>query len=661
MNSNQRPPNLTIAMRALAVLALVGLCVGFALANLLWIPKLDRYYAENLISVRGRAFLLNWMLRTSVVSASAGALWLLWKRKSPDAPQLLHDLACRYAPLACVGLIPVVFRWRVWDPRPLPFLFVVLGACLAVWGSFRMAVRTPAPPMELQVRAWCSARADRLRSRFPRALPYLPLMIVAAAALGYTAYFSYYTIEFHHSVRSGFDLGIKNNIFWNTLHGAPFKASVTLGPNGYSHFARHADVLVFFLLPIYALFQRAETLLVLQSLFLGGAAIPLYWLARRHVRPWPSALIALSYLLHPGIHCANIFEFHFIPLGLPLLWTAWAAMERRKYVLGAIFAALTLFTREDVSMWVVFLGVYLVLSGEGPKAGLLTAALGSVYFLMIKFWIMPMFSGEQSFASNYVGLFPQDDQEFSGALKTLIGNPTFTLSTMLNEAKLIYVLQLFLPLAFIPMRRPIWVLLAVPGFLITLLPPLERAAFSIHYQYTPHWLAFMYPALALGLEKLEAQQPSSRRPILPALAAMVCCTVAVSYQFGSLLQRNTAISGPGRYTFGMDEVGRQRQEAIADIQTVLPPDAKVACSALATPQFSSRADDYDMNQGLFDAEYLVFPTDPNAFIVNEKRDVEVRLESGAFGVVKVHPPFALAKQGHSTALNEETLRMIRGQ
>ena len=650
-------PWLSAAAHALSILAVIGLSCGFALATLLWVPKLEPFFAENQITPRGRAFLLNIMLAGAALLAGAGIVWLVARRIQPAAPAALLDRARRLAPLSCIGFLPLLFRWHTWESRPLVFLAIVSLFTLAAWGTVRVALR--APPLALEDKMHRAlGRLDPVRARHARALRWLPLTVVALAAVAYIIYFSHYTLAFHYSVRSGYDLGIKNNIFWNTLHGAPFKASVTLGPHGYSHFARHSDLLVYFLLPIYAFWQRAETLLVLQSAFVGGAALALYALARRHVGPWASALLALSFLLHPAIQSANLFEFHFVPFGLLLFWAAWTLLERGKYLPGTLFVLLTLFTREDVSMWVAFLGAYLLLSGVRPKTGVVVALAGTLYFLAIKLWIMPMFSGEESFFGNYAGLLPPGSHGFSGVLKTLVGNPAFALSTMLIEPKVIYLLQILLPLAFVPMKRPIWVLLAVPGFLITILPPREYAVFNIHFQYSPHWLAFLYPAAAIGLAWIQKQ---SQRPwaTAPALVAIACASIPVSYQFGAVLQQNTAVAGPGKFIFGVDPVGQARHDAIADLATVLPPDAKVACSALTAPQFSSREDDYDMNQGLHDADYLVFPTDPSAFIVNEKNDIRTRLQSGAFGVVKIHPPFAIAKRGHSTALNAQMLRRLQ--
>ncbi len=653
-----QPAWLSTVVRALALLALAGLSCGFALAVVLWIPSIDPFLTENQISPRGRRFLLGFMIAGCVAAVGAGATHLARARDDARAATRLDLFARRIAPLCCVGFVPMLFRWHTWQERPLVFLILVSLFSMAVATSVRVFLQALPEDLDSADARGLAARIRRRVIALPPWTRRVPLALVVAAAAAYVVIFSYYTIAFHYGVWSGFDLGIKNNIFWNSLHGAFLKASPTLGPNGPSHFGRHADFLVYALLPIYFFFQRAETILVLQSLFTGAAAIPLYFLCRRRVGPWASALIALAYLLHPAIHGANIFEFHFVLFGLPLLFTAWLFLEQGRFGWGAVFVALTLLTREDVSVWVVILGGYLVLSGERPRAGIVTAAVGAVYFVVVKFFLMPLCASGETFTFIYNGLFPPDDTTFLGVLKTLVGNPAFTLSTLLKEDKLVYLLQILLPTAFLALRRPIWLWLAVPGFLFTVLAPNYQPVYSIAFQYSPHWIAFMMPGIALGVAWVERRRPPGNHFRVVAMAALVAAALPVSYQFGAVLQHHTAMAGPRPFRFGIDDMSRRRHEAIRDIDAVLPRDAKVACSALVTPQFSSRADDYDMNQGFFDAEFLVFPTDRDAFIANEKAEITRRLRSGEFGVLKIHQPFAIAKRGYRTDLNGQLLSLL---
>jgi len=71
---------------------------------------------------------------------------------------------------------------------------------------------------------------------------------------------------------------------------------------------------------------------------------------------------------------------------------------------------------------------------------------------------------------------------FVGVVQTIVTNPAFTLNTLLERDKLVYLLQIMLPLAFFPLRRPVGLLCSFQGVLFTLLstkyPPQIRSRFN---------------------------------------------------------------------------------------------------------------------------------------------------------------------------------------
>jgi len=439
------------------------------------------------------------------------------------------------------------------------------------------------------------------------------------------------------------------------LHGGSFfKTPPWEGPSR-SHFGNHAELLAYVLLPFYAIRQNSGTLMLIQSTVLGAAAIPLYKLARRHIDPWPACILALTYLLYPALHGENLFEFHFLPLGPFLLWWAWYFLEARRDRWAALSVLLTLSCCEDVSSWVAVLGLYFLLTGRRPRAGVLLAVIGSLYCLTLKFISMPHVGGGESFTMIYKDLVPQGGKGFGSVVMTMLANPAFTMSTLAEMDKLIYMLQILLPLAFLPFHRPIWLVLAIPGFLFTVLSTHNGALISINFQYSAHWIAFFFPGVALGLEWMEKRAVASGRPgsapIMrrAALATMICMALPVSYQFGAIFQRTNSYGGPIKYTFGIDAEGKRRHDAAARLVRHLPPRAKVSGSGFTTPFVSNRPDAYNMTiSNESDAAYLIFPSEASDFTGNERDTLTRLLRNGDFGVVAVEPPFALAKRGHPT-------------
>ena len=65
--------------------------------------------------------------------------------------------------------------------------------------------------------------------------------------------------------------------------------------------------------------------------------------------------------------------------------------------------------------------------------------------------------------------------------------------------KLVYFLQIMVPLAFIPLSRKVGWFALIPGAVYSLMETQYHALVDIHYQYSPHFLAFLFPTLVSSL------------------------------------------------------------------------------------------------------------------------------------------------------------------
>ena len=658
---------LSYSARALGLLLAGGVSFGFALGIAVLPGSVLRYFHENHLANNLRHILLGCMVGGGAAAVLAGILYLFTQFDAQNVTARLYHAARRLAPLYLVGFLALLFRCEVWQGRDLTFLMLVALFGLAAWAAVATAMRAGPFAWESRVAALLRRLRQGLDVRFPRLRASLPFALVVIGAAAYACYFGYYTYCFYYSLRTGYDLGIYDSLVWNMMHGGSyFKAPPWSGP-GHSHFGNHSEFIAYALLPIYALRPNGGTLLLIQAAVLGGAAIPLYKLACRHIERWPACILALSYLLYPALHGENLFEFHFLCLAPFLLWWAWYFLESHRDGWAVLFIVLTLAVREDVTTWVAVLGAYFLLSGRRPKAGILVAVVGTVCCFALKFVAMPHVGGGESFTDIYKELIPPDGKGFGSVVATLLGNPGFTMSTLAETNKLIFMLQILLPLAFLPLRRPIGLLLCIPGFFFTVLSTHYGPLVSIYYQYSTHWIAFLFPGAAIGLEWMNsrsatgaAQSGLAPKPQRPALVALLCLAVPISYQFGAVFQQQNSWGGPIKYVFGIDAQGKRRHQAAEKLLRLLPPRAKVSGGGFITPYISNRPDAYNMTIGIFDAEYIFFPSETTDLIGDERATVTRLLESGEFGVVAVEPPFALAKRGHAKDLNAKLLASWNG-
>jgi uncharacterized membrane protein len=589
-------------------------------------------------------------------------------RGGERALEVARGLAVRLLPLVLSALLPLSLRYQIWINRELPFLLL---ATLLVFGMrWTLEIALGAPPLAAAAhprwhawgRTWQSWVADwRQCARLvPRSLPGI---LVALGAAAYTAFFVYHTVVHHRNgLSSSLDLGMEDNLVYNALHAAPlFKSSPLGGPDA-RHLGNHATWFTFLIVPFYALRQNAETLLIVQAVLLGGAAIPLYLLGRRFVTPWTAALVAFCYLLYAPLHGSNLYDFHYLPLGTFFLWFTLYFALRGRWVLTAIFALVSLSVREDVAAALALLGVFLLLTSRRPLAGVALTLLGASYFLIMKFEVMRhALGGQESFVYQYRDLIPPGEHGFGGVLQTIIGNPAFTLASLLERDKFIYLLEIMLPFAFFPLRRPVGLLCCLSGFFFTLLSTKYPPQIQISFQYTAYWVAPLFVAVLANLAWLGREARiggrTGRAWKWSWIAAIAAGTVITSNQMGAIFQQHTARGGFGPYHFGTNREDLERRESMRKLIAKVPPMAKITAAEDVVPQLSNRPDAYTLRHGLFDAEYLLF-TIPTWS--SERSSVLEGLQPGTFGVVAEHGSFVLAKRGYSTAANAQVLARIGG-
>ena len=660
-----RPQSIAKLVRGISLLAFEGASLGlFAYCVRAEADRMQSYATANQITTAGRTFVLLNMAAGLLVAVGIG-LAIGWKHRGEDGPSQVERLGRRGAPLILAGWLPFLFDSRLWWTF-VPTMLVLIslfGLCLQRLVRMRFStepVSLGVVPARLAVRMEGARSLVRRCREAITGARWLPWAVLGTAVLAYALHFSYHTIQTHYRIGTlAYDLGIEDNVIWNALHGARlFKASPLGGPETV-HSGWHQTYFAFAIVPLYALFPRPETLLVVQAAMIALAAIPLFLLARRRLGTGTGLVLAIAYLLYPPVHGSNLYDFHYQPLAPVFLFATLYFLEQRRDVLAAIAIVLAFSLREDISALVAVIGLYLVVTGIRPRAGLVVMSIGGTFFIVLKFLIMPRFlDGAHGFVSQYQALVGPGERGFGGVLKTVFANPFFTLSTLLERDKLAYVLQLFAPLAFLPWRRPVGLLCCVPGFFFTLLatqyPPLTQ----ISFQYTAYWTPFLFIATISALDWLREREqagtvaPASRRAWVVALAGVMLVS---TWQFGAILNKRNARGGFGPYRFGLTEKDHQRHRNAYALIAQVPPLVKVCASEAINPHLSARPDAYTLRNGLHDAEYVMFELPIGGV---EKAQVLEPLRTGSFGVVDHQGEFVLAKRGHPTTRNAEVLAKI---
>jgi uncharacterized membrane protein len=629
----------------------VGLAI-FALTGRRLIP---RFASDNAWDGGWReASFANMAIGIGIAVVVALGLFVWQRRRALDT---YERLARRLSPLALVGLPPFLFDNRLWNDRAIVFLALTAAWAFGARLVALTVIETPPafPGLGARVAA-LGARLGRLVAR-PRAFLAkvaakvdLPLVVVVLAACGYAIYFAVLTIRSHRNLHTAaFDMGLEDNLMWNLIHGGPlFRSTPFDGPTG-THLRNHATFFAFVMAPIYAAKPGPETLLVIQAVLMGSAAIPLHLFARRHLSRWLAALVALLFLAYPPLQGANLYDFHYLPLGMVFLFTVLYAVDAKRWWLAAFAALVAMSVREDVSFCLGVLGVFLLLSDRASRAGLALAALGGGYFLLMKLVVMPLAGhgiGHESFVNQYVGLVPPGGTGLRGVLSTVVGNPPFTANVLLEREKLEYVLLILVPVLFLPLTRPIGLLLLTPGFVFTLLSTKYWPLTQITFQYTSYWTPFVFLGVVLALERTrearhadDARGPARQRSLAIGLVA---ATLACTFLYGAMIQQKTLRGGFGPFSVKTTPNDLQRRADLAAVVASLPPDARVAASENPLPHISQREFVYTLRFGVRDAEYVLYE---HPIRGDERGNVEPLLRDGSFGVIASQGAFVLMKQG----------------
>lgn len=582
------------------------------------VAERDAFLLSNTLS---RAHRTRWLIELAFAAilpcAFALASVAIWR---DAAVPWLRAAADRLCPFTLAFSLPMLLSATLWSSRPLSFLVCLLAVVL---GAERLLVRALSP--DLAAPARIGARDSGWLSHA------VPLGIVLVCATAYSLWASHYAILRHQRLASsGFDLGIFDNLMANLLEGRPFYSSVAV-PTG-SYLSNHAEFGMYLFLPIYLLHPAAETLLVLQSVFMGFAAVPLYFFAATRLTRTAAAALAVAYLLFAPLHGPNFFDFHWMPMSMLFFFWLFHAIATHNRLWITVITIVICSLREDAPFGLIATGLFLIATGYWPRLGAALTFFPAVWFVIVKFVIMPL-AGPWWFSDIYRDLFAPGEKGYGSVVRTILVNPNYFLKTLLTEPKLIYALHMFAPLALLPLRRPVLWLLAIPGFVVTLMTTGYAPTTSISFQYTTHFIPFLFAAAVLAIEfRARRLGRAAARASVIALCFGVLCH---SYVFGAIFQHETFTAGFNKLAFAITPVEQKRYADLQALVAKIPPRASVAATEQEVPHVSNRPNVFTLKITAGRAEYL---------LVHRYR-VSAEARQHIEDVLKIQPYDLVATQG----------------
>jgi uncharacterized membrane protein len=345
----------------------------------------------------------------------------------------------------------------------------------------------------------------------------------------YAAGFAALSILRYRSFNTGrFDLGNMTQAVWATAHGHPL-AITNLQGDQVSRLGSHVDPILVAFAPLWWIWPSPEMLVTAQAIAIALGALPVFWLARKHLGSDRAGLgFALAYLLYPAVQWLTLNEFHPVALACPLLLFAFWYLDEDRLVLFGVFAIAAALTKEEIPLVIAGMGLWYAISRRRYLFGGAVAAVGLLTAVIAVEVVLPHFNaaGSSHFYSRYgaLGTSPRE------ILETLFTHPGRLVTTAFDHEGVHYLLQLLLPLALLFLGAPLVLLAALPELGLNLLSATHTQT-SIHHHYTAGLIPPLFAASVLGAARI-AKGRQDRAIALSTLA--VVFALVANYRLGAL-------------------------------------------------------------------------------------------------------------------------------
>lgn len=436
---------------------------------------------------------------------------------------------------------------------------------------------------------------------------------------------SWLVIEKHYSFETyAWDLGSYEQSLWSTLNCGKFFWNT---PN-FGHFHIHFEPILFLILPLYAIYQSPITLLVLQSVFIGLSAIPIYWITKKELsNPKLSFLFALAYLFQPFLLSIESFDFHteaFMPL---LLTLSVYYLKENKFSFHLIFLFLALTCKETVALVTVFLGFYVLCTSIKLKISfhptisitnrkrLITGIIGIIlsitwflFSLRVMFYFLQL-TPQYQYGFSYIHLMWWENfgKDLPSIIIAIVTNPILVFNTLiqsLNE-KALFIILLLVPFCFLSLMKISMLLIPMPWLAVLLL-----SSNKYYWQLGLHYSAPAIPFIAISAIEGIRQFGTIENKINEIFVRKLVSLVIISTMISSLYAASVGVPYYSQRS--------PHDEILGRIIDFVPPQESVVTQNNIFPHIShglyvypGYRPDIEFNYVLADMTHWSFETNPD--------------------------------------------------
>lgn len=416
--------------------------------------------------------------------------------------------------------------------------------------------------------------------------------------------FTFLSFGRHDSLKSySNDLGVYDQMTWNTLHGDFFHASAIMIAEK-NELAVHFNPILILFAPLYMIWANPKWFLFIQSLAVGLSALPIYWFAKEKSKNFSFAFIFLaSYLLYPVLANGILYDFHEVVLATVFASFAFYYLEKENDKLFILFSVLLALSQEHLPLLVFMMGLYLIFIKKRRKFGMAVSLASLAYFFLVVGVFMPFFSStgqlailldDPIYGSRYAWL----GKSMPEIAKNIFFHPGAVFKVLASKPRFDYLFRLIAPVFSLGLFSwPIFIIL--PLLAVNLLSA-NGMMFNIFFYHSAVLAPFIFFSSILTMRRWFFSDLFLRRIFLVLAAGASVC--AAYFWTVTPLSPNYKIS---------DYVPSAREKKIDEVKKILPANVSLSVQHNLGPHFSQRKEIFRFPLMMSDAEYILLDeTDP---------------------------------------------------
>jgi len=576
-----------------------------------------------------------------------------------SAYEILYSIVLFVAvlpPLILFGrlLSPKMLRWFHWFIGAV-FLAKLLSVLAWLWpqiSPFHIIIATLLilPPTAL----WLEYLQEKIShagkiSYLPKVLRHT-FLIFSLSLMGvfFTLLYAAEAISRHNNFLTSFDLAIFDQTVWHLSNFQIPISSIRGIPN---IFGDHFHPIIVFLSPFYWLWSDPRMLLILQSVILALGLIPLYFLCRFfNISRLHTFLLSFLYITYPSFQTHTFTDFHemaFVPL---FILSAFYFLMKRNWLWYFFFVFLLLMTKENISIYLGFFGLFIFFYGKNRLIGFLTSLSSLAAFLLLFLFLIPTLSGQTSFSyfelyadetsSSQSELAQSPISQMMAPLKNIQEN--ITLNSLKHE-RWEGTLTLMSPFLISIIYTPTSLILFLPAIIekvLTDYPPLWSPRI---FHYNVFFLPFgLITLMALLRKKKEIQNSHIRRIFKQVFKARPPSFNAYIISFALIASIFVSFSMMLPFPHPLKVPGRTPEEPILLRSLIqdIPVHASISASQNVIPHLSQRESAYTIPK-ISDAEYVILHYPAYSTSAISQYTIKQKI---VFEYLESHPAYRIKKQ-----------------